>query len=305
MDEFFMSQTLETSPEIQESQSEYPIHADQVAAAESLIGLSFTDSERVLLLEDASKHLEAYDKLRSVVLENSDPLAIRFDPRLPAQQLPAAAANPDIMFSSATASLPANLDDVAFWTVPQLAYLIQTRQITSTALTKIYLQRLKAYDPMLRCVATLTEELALEQAQRADAAIANGQYLGLLHGIPYGAKDLLATKSIPTTWGAEPYQDQVLDLNATVIDRLEAAGAVLVAKLSVGALAWGDVWYGGMTRNPWNPEEGSSGSSAGSASATAAGLVGFSIGTETLGSIVSPSTRCGVTGLRPTYSRAR
>jgi Asp-tRNA(Asn)/Glu-tRNA(Gln) amidotransferase A subunit family amidase len=192
---------------------------------------------------------------------------------------------------------------VAFWTVPQLAHLIETQQVTSTALTKMYLERLKRYDPILHCVAALTEELALQQAQRADAEIANGHYRGLLHGIPYGAKDLLATKDIRTTWGAEPYQNQVLDYNATVIDRLDGAGAVLLAKLSVGALAWGDVWYSGMTRNPWNLEEGSSGSSAGSASATAAGLVGFSIGTETLGSIVSPAMRCRVTGLRPTFGR--
>ncbi len=168
----------------------------------------------------------------------------------------------------------------------------------------MYLARLKRYDPILHCVVTLTENLALKQARKADREITAGKYRGLLHGIPYGAKDLLATRGIKTTWGAEPYRDQVFDYNATVIDRLEDAGAVLLGKLTVGALAWGDVGLDGvMTRNPWNTEEGSSGSSAGSASAAAAGLVGFAIGTETLGSIVSPCTQCRVTGLRPTFGR--
>jgi Asp-tRNA(Asn)/Glu-tRNA(Gln) amidotransferase A subunit family amidase len=167
----------------------------------------------------------------------------------------------------------------------------------------MYLARLKKYGPRLECVITLTEELALAQAKRADEEIAAGRYRGPLHGIPYGAKDLLATKGIRTTWGSKPYIDQIPDHDATVIERLEQAGAVLVAKLTLGELAWGDVWFGGKTRNPWNYEQGSSGSSAGSASATAAGLVGFSIGTETWGSIISPSTRCGVAGLRPTYGR--
>jgi Asp-tRNA(Asn)/Glu-tRNA(Gln) amidotransferase A subunit family amidase len=167
----------------------------------------------------------------------------------------------------------------------------------------MYLARLKKYGPRLNCLITLTEDLALAQAKRADEEIASGRYRGSLHGVPYGAKDLLATKGIRTTWGSKPYIDQVPDHDATVIERLEKAGAVLVAKLSMGELAWGDVWFGGKTRNPWNYEQGSSGSSAGSASATAAGLVGFSIGTETWGSIISPSTRCGVTGLRPTYGR--
>jgi Asp-tRNA(Asn)/Glu-tRNA(Gln) amidotransferase A subunit family amidase len=167
----------------------------------------------------------------------------------------------------------------------------------------MYLERLKTYGPKFECVITITEELAIKQAQQADAEIAAGKYRGPLHGVPYGAKDLLATRGYKTTWGAMPYKDQMIDEDATVIKRLEQAGAVLVAKLTMGALAWGDVWYGGKTRNPWNLEQGSSGSSAGSASATAAGLVAFAIGTETWGSIVSPSTRCGVTGLRPTYGR--
>jgi Asp-tRNA(Asn)/Glu-tRNA(Gln) amidotransferase A subunit family amidase len=167
----------------------------------------------------------------------------------------------------------------------------------------MYLERLKKHGPELECVVTLTEDLALEQARKADEDIAAGRYRGYLHGIPYGAKDLLAVKGYKTTWGAEPYKDQVIDDTATVVQKLERAGAVLVAKLTLGALAWGDVWYGGMTRNPWNLDQGSSGSSAGSASATAAGLVAFAIGTETWGSIVSPATRCGASGLRPTFGR--
>ena len=184
-----------------------------------------------------------------------------------------------------------------------MAQLIRSRKITSVELTKLYLDRLKKFGPRLECVITLTEELALEQAKKADEEIAAGHYRGPLHGIPWGAKDLLSTKGIRTTWGAMPYKDQIIDEDATVVKRLEEAGAVLVAKLTMGALAMGDVWYGGKTKNPWNLEQGSSGSSAGSAAATSAGLVAFAIGTETLGSIVSPSTRCGVTGLRPSYGR--
>jgi Asp-tRNA(Asn)/Glu-tRNA(Gln) amidotransferase A subunit family amidase len=199
--------------------------------------------------------------------------------------------------------VPADLNSLAFASVRELGELIRTRKITSEQLTRMYIGRLKKYGPKLECVVTLTEELALEQAKRADREIAAGKYRGPLHGIPYGAKDLLSARNYKTTWGAMPYKDQVIDEDATVIKKLEEAGAVLVAKLTMGALAWGDVWFGGMTRNPWNYKQGSSGSSAGSASATAAGLVGFAIGTETWGSIVSPSTRCGTTGLRPTYGR--
>jgi Asp-tRNA(Asn)/Glu-tRNA(Gln) amidotransferase A subunit family amidase len=194
-------------------------------------------------------------------------------------------------------------EDLCFLPVVELSALVRARKITSTELTKMYLARLKKYAPKLLCVITMTEELALDQAARADKEIAAGKYRGPLHGIPYGAKDLFGTRNIKTTWGAEPFQDQVPTYTCTAIDRLEKAGAVLLAKLSMGALAQGDKWFGGVTKNPWNLEQGSSGSSAGSASATSAGLVGFSIGTETLGSIVSPSTRCGVTGLRPTYGR--
>ncbi|MEL6134567.1 MAG: amidase, partial [Bacteroidota bacterium] len=199
--------------------------------------------------------------------------------------------------------LPDDREELAFYTVAELASLIKSRQISSVELTNIYLNRLKTYGDTLQCVITLTEKEALAQATKADSEIANGQYRGPLHGIPYGVKDLLAYPTYKTTWGAMPYKDQVLEEKSTVIERLEAAGAVMVAKLTLGALAWGDVWYGGKTRNPWDVEQGSSGSSAGSASATSAGLVAFSIGTETLGSIVSPSTRCGNSGLRPSYGR--
>jgi Asp-tRNA(Asn)/Glu-tRNA(Gln) amidotransferase A subunit family amidase len=199
--------------------------------------------------------------------------------------------------------VPENIDELAFYPVTSLAQLIRSQKITSVELTKMYLARLKKYGPRLECIITLTEKLAMKQAKMADEEIATGHYRGPLHGIPWGAKDLLATKGIRTTWGAMPYKDQIIDEDATVVERLKEAGAVLVAKLTMGALAMGDVWYGGKTKNPWNLEQGSSGSSAGSAAATSAGLVGFAIGTETLGSIVSPSTRCGVTGLRPSYGR--
>jgi Asp-tRNA(Asn)/Glu-tRNA(Gln) amidotransferase A subunit family amidase len=199
--------------------------------------------------------------------------------------------------------IPENLDALAFYTVRDLAELIRTKKITSTQLTRLALDRLRKFDDSLHCVITLTEELALQQAAQADTEIAAGNYRGPLHGIPYGAKDLLAARGYRTTWGARPYKDQVLDYDATVIAKLHEAGAVLVAKLSLGALAWGDVWYADTTRNPWILEQGSSGSSAGPASAVAAGLVPFAIGSETWGSIVSPSTRCGTTGLRPTFGR--
>jgi len=201
------------------------------------------------------------------------------------------------------AEIPENLEDLAFYSVSELAYLIKNGDLSSTTLTKIYLDRLKKYGDTLQCVITITEDLALAQAEKTDKELAMGQYRGPLHGIPYGVKDLFAVKGFKTTWGAMPYKDQIIDETATVVRKLEEAGAVLVAKLTLGALAMGDVWYGGTTKNPWNMEQGSSGSSAGSASATVAGLVGFSIGTETLGSIVSPSTRCGASGLRPTFGR--
>jgi Asp-tRNA(Asn)/Glu-tRNA(Gln) amidotransferase A subunit family amidase len=273
-----------------------------VESAERVIGLTFTDAERDSMLDDLEDNRESYDNLRAVTLENSTPPALVFNP-LPVGFQPATGDSKLVTSPPERTAVPDDLEALAFYSVRDLAELIRTRKVTSTQLTKMYLDRLKRYGPELECVVTLTEELALEQARRADEEIAKGRYRGYLHGIPYGAKDLLAVPGYPTTWGAEPYKDQVIDDTATVVRKLEDAGAVLVAKLTMGALAWGDVWFGGMTRNPWNLEQGSSGSSAGSASATAAGLVAFAIGTETWGSIVSPSTRCGTTGLRPTFGR--
>lgn len=195
------------------------------------------------------------------------------------------------------------MEELAYLPVTELAPLVRRKRITPTDLTRMYLDRLKRYSPELNCSITITEDLALEQAKRADGELRKGKYRGPLHGIPWGAKDLFATKGILTTWGAEPFQKQVFDYDATVVEKLEKAGAVLIAKLSMGALAMGGLWFGGMTKTPWNTEQTSSGSSAGSAAATAAGLMGFAIGTETMGSIVSPSTRCGVVGLRPTFGR--
>jgi Asp-tRNA(Asn)/Glu-tRNA(Gln) amidotransferase A subunit family amidase len=276
-----------------------------IAAAEKLNGLRLTRQERKMMLRNLKENLANYQTMRQVFLANSVPPAVHFSPIVPGMTFhPETAEAATTPFSDSPAvERPADLEDLAFYPVTDLARLIRSRKVTSTELTRMYLGRLKKYGPRLECVVTLTEELALAQAGRADEEIAAGRYRGLLHGIPWGAKDLLATKGIRTTWGAKPYENQIFEANATVVERLEQAGAVLVAKLSMGALAWGDVWFGGKTRNPWNTEQGSSGSSAGSAAATAAGLVGFAIGTETWGSIVSPSTRCGVTGLRPTFGR--
>jgi len=266
---------------------------------ENLAGLEFTQSERDTLLPALKVFKGQYDTLRTVALNNSVPVPLYFNPRLPGQTLPT--GKDTYLFQEFPTKRPQNIEDCAFYTIGQLAHLIRTRQVTSLELTTMYLERLKLHGPTLECVVTLTEELALKQARRADKNIKAGRYLGPLHGIPYGAKDLLAVAGYKTTWGAMTHKDQVLDETATVVQKLEDAGAVLVAKLTLGALAWGDVWYDGKTRNPWNTEQGSSGSSAGPGSATAAGLVAFAIGSETWGSIVSPADRNGVTGLRPTF----
>ena len=228
--------------------------------------------------------------------------ATRWDPMLPGLE-PGPEKDRFIRTPSAQNSLPSSDQDIAFAPVSQLSRWIETRQLTSERLTRIYLDRLQRFDSKLRCVITLTSDLALSQARQADREIAAGHYRGPLHGIPWGAKDLLDTAGIPTTYGAEPYRNRVPQQDAVVVKRLHDGGAVLVAKLSLGALALNDIWFGGQTVNPWLLEEGASGSSAGPGAATAAGLVGFSIGSETGGSIVSPSVRCGVTGLRPTYGR--
>ncbi len=278
------------------------ITTKEIEAAEKIIGLQFTQKERKMMLDNLKRNLQSYAQMREVKLENHVPPAVLFYPLLPGMSVDKEFF-PVSFSGESDIAVPENPEDLAFYPVTVLAQLIQSRQMTSVELTELYIRRLKKYDPILECVITLTEDLALKQARKADAEIEAGHYRGPLHGIPWGAKDLLATKRIKTTWGAMPYKDQVIDEDATVAKRLEEAGAVLVAKLTMGALAMGDVWYGGKTKNPWNPEQGSSGSSAGSAAATSAGLVGFAIGTETMGSIVSPSNRCGVTGLRPTYGR--
>jgi len=283
------------------------ISLELIAAAEQLIGLRFTTAERELMRDGLHKQLANYAQLRSVALTNDIPPALLFDPQPSLRAAPTALPrNRESGAESATApalTVPDDLEQLAFAPVTQLAALIHTRQVSSLALTEMYLRRLKRYDPTLRCVVSLTEELALSQARRADAELAAGRYRGPLHGIPWGAKDLLATRGIRTTWGATPFQEQMIDADATVVRRLEDAGAVLVAKLTMGELAWGDIWFGGTTKNPWNLAEGSSGSSAGPGAATAAGLAGFTIGTETWGSIISPAARCGVTGLRPSFGR--
>ncbi|CAN5781597.1 amidase [soil metagenome] len=283
------------------AQEQDTVTKEMVAEAAKIAGLEFTEDERETIARGLTRNVQNYRQLREVELPNAVAPAVQFDAVLPGMRLPSDVRPP--RFTRPTVTRPANLEDVAFWTVSQLSELVRTRQVMPSELTDIYIARIKRYDPQLLAVVTLTEERAREQAARLDAELNSGQYRGPLHGIPWGAKDLLAVRGYPTTWGASPYRDQAFDYDATVVERLDAAGAVLVAKLTMGALAQGDRWFGGMTRNPWNLEQGSSGSSAGPGSATAAGLVGFSIGTETLGSIVSPSTRNGVTGLRPTFGR--
>jgi Asp-tRNA(Asn)/Glu-tRNA(Gln) amidotransferase A subunit family amidase len=275
---------------------------DMVECAEKLIGLDFSAAEIDSMLEYVDDHLELYDSLRTTTIDNSVPPVLLFNPIPPGMKFDIE-QRPIVLSPPEKKGLPKKLEDLAWYSVRDLGELIRTRKITSLELTRLFINRLKKYDPVLHCVITLTEDLAMRQAQRADSEIAAGHYRGPLHGIPYGAKDLLAVRGYNTTWGTPPYKDQQIDMDATVIQKLDSAGAVLVAKLSMGELAWGDVWFSDTTRNPWNITEGSSGSSAGSASAVSAGLVPFAIGTETWGSIVSPSTVCGVTGLRPTYGR--
>ena len=309
------------------------VTSEMIDQAEWVTGLDLTEDERKLMLEGVNELLEDYAKLREIRLTNDVAPALRFEvlaARRPAGgDAPSAsdaasssagadgspaesAAAPRGSVSSSDAAAapdarssprPTSEEDLAFATVGELSALLRGRQVSSVELTRVYLDRLRRYDPQLLCVISYTEELALQQAERADREIAAGRHRGPLHGVPWGAKDLLAVPGYRTTWGAALYKDQMRDETSTVAARLEQAGAVLAAKLTLGALAWGDVWYGGTTKNPWKTDQGSSGSSAGPGAATAAGLVGFAIGTETWGSIVSPCTRCGVSGLRPTFGR--
>ncbi len=284
------------------SLSENPITQPVVNKAQKIIGFQFSAAEQDSMLGDLNYRLKQYNHLRGYHLENSVPPAISFNP-IPVGFELKAEKKTAVFSDYSKTKLPENKDELAFYSIGELAQLIKSRQITSVELTKFFLDRLKKYNPYLHCVITFTEDRAMKDAKKADNEIADGNYKGLLHGIPFGVKDLLATKDYKTTWGAGPYKNQMINEDAAVIKKLEDAGAVLVAKLSMGALAWGDIWFGGMTRNPWNIKEGSSGSSAGPGSAVSAGLIPFAIGTETWGSIVSPSTVCGITGLRPTYGR--
>lgn len=277
-----------------------PFAEADIAAAERLAGLTYTAKERAQMLDNLEGQIRSAQARRNVDLPNSVPMASRFDPRLPGFQMPTQSG---VVIHPVDTALPENDIDIAFATLPELSHWIASGVLSSRRLTEIYLSRIEAMNPYLFCFATVTADLALSQADAMDAMSQRGRNLGPLHGVPYGLKDLFDTEGIVTGWGAEPYRDRMPEADARVVTLLRDAGAVLLGKTTVGALAYNDIWYGGRTRNPWNPAEGSSGSSAGSASATAAGLCGFSIGTETLGSITSPCQRCGTTGLRPTFGR--
>jgi Asp-tRNA(Asn)/Glu-tRNA(Gln) amidotransferase A subunit family amidase len=299
------------------------ITKETVACAAEVAGLTFDEAERDMMVEGLKQQMQRLEALHQVPLANSVPPAVIFDPVPPGvtvggQQSSAPARRRPARRPASVLDVPSDLDELAFLAVAELSELIRRRKVSSVQLTRMYLERIRRYDPTLKSVITVTEERALRQAQAADEEIARGRYRGPLHGIPWGAKDLLAVKGYPTTWGAGPYREQVIDEDAVVVQRLDAAGAVMLAKLTLGELAQGDVWFGRgptdagpnettrkgwRTRNPWNLEQGSSGSSAGPAAATVAGLVAFSIGSETLGSISSPATRTGATGLRPTFGR--
>ncbi len=281
--------------------SDPEITLETIAAAERLMGVDYTAAERALMLDNLEGQIVSARVRRSVVLDNAVPMAMRFDPRLPGFAMPHGADA--LRLSGETAPMPPEDEDLAFAPVTHLAAWIRSGALPSVRLTEIYLERIACIGPRLECFAALTPDIAMAEAEAADALTRAGISLGPLHGIPYGLKDLFDAKGVVTGWGAEPYRDRVPDTDAAIVSRLRAAGAVLLGKTSVGALAYNDVWYGGFTRNPWNLNEGSSGSSAGSASAVAAGLCAFAIGTETLGSITSPSQRCGTTGLRPTFGR--
>jgi len=279
------------------------INSAAIACAEELAGLKFDDAEREMMLDGLKSQEARLQALHKIPLNNSIVPAIVFNPLPPNPRVSLLARGKMTRTRASVPRRPANLDDLAFLPVSTLSEMVRKRIVTPTELTMMYLSRLKKFDPQLHAVITLTEERALNQARQLDAELARGKYRGPLHGIPWGAKDLLAVRGYKTTWGAGPYRDQTIDEDATVVQRLDAAGAILIAKLTLGELAQGDVWFGGMTRNPWKLDQGSSGSSAGPAAATAAGLVAFAIGSETLGSISSPSTRVGVTGLRPSFGR--
>jgi Asp-tRNA(Asn)/Glu-tRNA(Gln) amidotransferase A subunit family amidase len=282
------------------SYAQNPIDTTAVSRGADLMGLSFSSAEKDSMLNGIRNNVSNYEKMRKLPIPNSLAYPFAFNPAppgfsVPVKQLPVKWDIPSGI------SVPANKNELAFYSILQLASLIKNKKITSVDLTNFFLDRLKKWGDTLECVITLTENLAIQQATQADEEIKKGIYKGPLHGIPYGLKDLFAVRGYKTTWGSVPYKDQVIDDDAFVYEQLRKAGAVLCAKLTLGELANNDLWFGGRTRNPWNIKTGSSGSSAGSASATAAGLLPFAIGTETYGSIISPSNACGVSGLRPTF----
>ncbi len=275
-----------------------PITVETIEAAERIAGISFTAEHREMMVEDLNSRLDRFEELRDMQIPNDVPPALQFDPTIGGVH-PDPAGAP--VFVERVVDLPTDPEDLAFLSVAELSSLIRRRELSCVEATRFFLDRLRRYDGVLEAVITYTDDRALAQARLLDEELDRGVWRGPLHGIPYGAKDLLAVKGYPTTWGAAPYRDQSFDYDAAVVEKLDAAGAVLLAKLSVGALAWGDVWFGGTTKNPWNIEQGSSGSSAGSGATVSAGLLPFALGTETLGSIVSPANRNGITGHRPTY----
>jgi Asp-tRNA(Asn)/Glu-tRNA(Gln) amidotransferase A subunit family amidase len=284
------------------SSSKNDFSKKDVKRAQKLIGLDFDKKYIDTLYPYLKRNKEGFDSLRKYTLDNDVIPSVRFDP-LPLNFSPKEHAGFPLWEIPTDVALPSKKADLAFYSIPQLASLIKSKKISAVELTEFFIARLKKYNDILQCTITVTEEMALEQAQKMDDELAAGKYRGILHGIPYGVKDLMAVEGYKTTWGAEPYSNQQIEMTATVVEKLQAAGGILVAKLVSGSLARGDVWFDGKTKNPWDTKQGASGSSAGSGSATSAGLVPFALGTETLGSILSPSSRNGITGLRPTYGR--
>ncbi len=287
------------------AKSQNNLTKNNIDAAQKLLDLNFNEPKRDSMLGNLEEFLRVYKLMHGNNLQNSEVPMLGFDPTDAFQNFKAKniVKKNDFSIEPKVCELPKNKEALAFYSVQELSYLIKNKKITSIELTQFFLNRLKKFGDTLHCVITLTESRAMESAARADKEIQAGKWRGLLHGIPYGAKDLIAVNGATTTWGAKPFKNQSFDYDATVINKLDIAGAVLIAKLSLGALAMDDFWFGGLTRNPWDIKTGSSGSSAGSASATSAGLVPFAIGSETYGSIVAPSGVCGASGLRPTFGR--
>jgi Asp-tRNA(Asn)/Glu-tRNA(Gln) amidotransferase A subunit family amidase len=272
-----------------------------VTEALKLSGIEMSEADRQAMVQAANRNLSSFEEIRKIHIPNDVSPPFHFSPLVPGMQVNR--TKQPIKFSAVTVKRPANLEDVAFWPVRHLAELIRTKQVTSVQLTEMYLGRLHRYNAKLNNVVTFLDDLGMAQAQQADAEIAAGKYKGPLHGIPWGAKDIISVKGYKTTWGSPPFKDQMFDYDASVVEMLRDAGAVLIAKVTTGELAQGDQWFGGRTNSPWDPAQGSSGSSAGPSSATAAGCIAFGIGSETSGSILSPSARCGLAGLRPTFGR--